>query len=183
MLHRLVGSRISRYAIAIGMMLVALHPLHAQNLKDRVKAAFVFNFAKFVEWPPTSFADSDSELRFCMLADQEFTKAVALVVENASIDGRRLISHTVRHRDELASCHLLYIDGERFAAAEWLSELRGRPILSVSDAESFIDEGGIIRFVLVDGKLRFEIHQGRALESNLVVSSRLLQLAKTVYRD
>ncbi len=178
------GKKRPRLSLLAGVLLLCCAPeLYAQNLQDRVKAAFVFNFAKFVAWPKTSFVDQRSKLQFCLLANQEFSRAVALAIEEASIDGRKLESRTVRRSEDLEGCHVAFIDGERANATEWLMAIKERSILSVSDAEDFIQNGGIIQFVLVDDKLRFEIHQGRALDSGLVVSSRLLQLAKAVHRD
>jgi len=145
-----------------------------------VKAAFLFNFTKFVEWPSAAFTDEHSSLRICILGEDPFGKTLRLLAEG-EVAGRRL---TLLHLDKLnnlEACHVLYISrSEADRLPQVLAGLRNAPVLTVGDAKGFIDQGGMINFVLEGSKVRFDVNQEAAERAGIKISSRLLALAKHV---
>ncbi len=145
-----------------------------------VKAAFLFNFTKFVEWPPAAFTDEHSSLRICVLGQNPFGKALRVLMDE-EVAGRRLTLLHVDKLNNLEACHVLYIsrsEGDRLPQV--LAGLRSAPVLTVGDAPGFIDQGGMINFVLEGSKVRFDVNQEAAERAGLKISSRLLALAKHV---
>ncbi|MFY9821967.1 MAG: YfiR family protein [Thermoanaerobaculia bacterium] len=155
---------------------------HAQAAASEyaVKAAFLFNFTKFVEWPPAAFADERSPLKVCVLGEDPFGKALHALAGD-EVGGRRL---SVTHLDRpgaLETCHVLFVsrsEGERLPQV--LAGLHGAPVLTVGDTPGFIDQGGMINFILEGSKVRFDVNQEAAERAGIKISSRLLALAKHV---
>ncbi len=145
-----------------------------------VKAAFLFNFTKFVEWPPAAFADERSPLKICILGDNPFGKTLRALT-NEEVAGRRLNLVHLENLSNLESCHVLFISrSERERLGQVLASLRIAPALTVGDMPGFIDQGGMINFILEGSKVRFDVNQEAAERAGLKISSRLLALAKHV---
>jgi hypothetical protein len=147
--------------------------------ESELKAALVFNFARYVEWPERTFATPDAPLVMCLVGrDRIATAFVAL-------DGRRLQGRAVRARvtppEETRGCHVLFISepSERQLAAI-LRGVAGQPVLTVSDAEGFIDAGGAIGIVPGEQRLQFEVNRAALGQAQLKASSQLLKLARAV---
>jgi len=143
-----------------------------------VKAAFLFNFTKFVEWPSAAFSDDGAALQLCVFGDHPVGKSLEAVA-GEEVGGHRLVVRRAEDPGKLAGCHVLFIDpsesGDR--TSQVLSSLRGEPVLTVGDNRGFLDRGGIINFVLEGTKVRFEINQDAAERAGLKISSKLLRLA------
>ncbi|HEX9941487.1 MAG TPA: YfiR family protein [Thermoanaerobaculia bacterium] len=145
-----------------------------------VKAAFLYNFTKFVEWPPSAFIDDGSSLKLCVLGEDPFGKSLQTVA-GEEVAGRKLTVLAKGTLPDPAICQILFISrSERERLSEILSGVRGRPVLTVSDTKGFLDQGGIINFTLEGTKVRFEINQESAERSGLKISSKLLRLATRV---
>ncbi len=145
-----------------------------------VKAAFLFNFTKFVEWPPAAYADERSPLKICVLGDDPFGKALQ-GVKGEEVGGRRLDLAHLDNDNHLEACHVLFVSrSERDRLPRILADLHGAPVLTVGDTPGFTDQGGMINFVLEGSKVRFDINQDAAERAGLKISSRLLALAKHV---
>ena len=124
----------------------------------QLKAAFLFNFAKFVEWPQQSFTDEKSEFIIGILGDNPFGDDLS-----RTVDGKKISEHPIRVQKfeaaEDIKCHILFISSsEKKRLAEIFAKIKGNPILTVGEAEQFIQTGGIINFVHVDNKIRFQIN-------------------------
>ncbi|HSS77572.1 MAG TPA: YfiR family protein [Thermoanaerobaculia bacterium] len=145
-----------------------------------VKAAFLFNFTKFVEWPSAAFTDEHSPLRICVLGENPFGKTLRVLAEEEAA-GRRL---SVIHLDKLTSletCHVLFVSrSERDRLPQALAAVHSAPVLTVGDTAGFIDQGGMINFILEGSKVRFDVNQEAAERAGIKISSRLLALAKHV---
>lgn len=143
-----------------------------------VKAAFIYNFAKFVEWPALP---SGSPIVVCISGDDAIA---AVLVE--TVRGQNISGHTLEVRRSQGSatwpvCHLLFIaDAEVRRSAGGLSGIRALPVLTVSDGKGFSHSGGIIELFVEDGKMRFAVNMDAVQRSGLHLSSRLLGLAKVV---
>ena len=147
----------------------------------QVEAVFLFNFSEFVEWPPQSFPDRRSPLVIGVLGSDPFGATRDEVVRGERVNGRALAVRRFRRIEEVTDCHILFVSqSERERLAQILHQLKGRSILTVSDMEDFARAGGMIRFVLVDNKIRLRINVEAARAAGLTISSKLLRPAQIV---
>lgn len=146
--------------------------------ESQAKAAFVLNFARFVEWPATAFASRESPVQACVLNRDAIVAALA-ALEGRPVQGRALKVRRATTPDELRDCHVAFLgdtDERRLVPA--LRALAGRPVLTVGDAERFIDAGGAIGLVVADERLQFEINRAQLEQAQLRASANLLRLAR-----
>lgn len=150
------------------------------SLPEReVKAAFLFNFAKFVEWPPEALGTEEGPFRLCLIGGDPFDKALDRMVEGKSVHERALVVQTISSPIQGRGCHLLFIaPSEEGRLPDILSALDDAPVLTVGDTRRFVQKGGMIQFLLEEKKIRFHINQDRAAASGLKISSQLMKLAK-----
>ena len=179
------------FAIAICLALVALGPPGARlgavapaaaaetSREYLIKAAFLYNFAKFTEWPAGSFPDSAAPLDVCVFGEDPFGGALESIA-GKTIRGRRVAVHRVASIEAAAACHLLFIsDSEATRLAGILDSQRGRPVLTIAEMPGFSRSGGIINLTTnPDHRIRFEINVGIARRVGLRLSSKLLNLAE-----
>jgi hypothetical protein len=148
---------------------------------DEVKAAYLFNFAKFVEWPGGESAAAGPLLLGVMGSDG-VADALARIVRGKAIGGRALEVRRATSADNLARFHLLFVGtSQQPNLGEFLRRVDGSGVLTVSDIESFCRLGGTIGLVLEENRVKFEINLEPAERARLKVSSKLLNLARTVY--
>lgn len=142
----------------------------------QVKAAFLFNFAKFVEWPPNAFRDADTPLVIGVLGHDPFGSYLDDIVRGERVNNRQLIIQRYRNLAEIKACHVLFISrSESDRLDQIVGDLRYRKILIVTDADG--GKGGvIIRFINEGSKIRFKIDVQAAKTANLTISSKLLRL-------
>jgi hypothetical protein len=147
----------------------------------QVKAAFLFNFAKFVQWPPDAFPRPDAPLQICVLGPDPFGVEFEQSIVEKIVQGHRI---TVAHPDDVPharACHILYIaSSEKRRMGDILDGLKGASVLTVADTPHFIQSGGIINFVLDKDEVRFEINLKAADLAHLKLSARFLSVAKLV---
>ena len=145
-----------------------------------LRAAFIYNFAKFTEWPAHSTA-GDAPIAVCVVDDPRASEVFRQVVKGRTVGNHGLAVRTVGLTPELRSCQVVYapdVDTER--AADLLMTIGDAAVLSISDYEHFARMGGIANFVLEGGKMRFAINIDAAQRARLRVSSQLLALARVV---
>jgi len=146
-----------------------------------VKAAFLYNFTKFVEWPPAAFQDASSSFRLCVLSDEAFSRSLQAVVEGQEVAGRKLTLLRLGSSHDSKSCNLLFIGRpEHERIAEILASMAGSRALVVGESTGFLKQGGMINFHLQGGKVRFEVNLKAAEGEGLKISSKLLRLATRV---
>ncbi len=146
----------------------------------QVKAAFLYNFAKFVEWPPQAFPSPDSPFTICLAGDP-FEGALDRTVQGELLDRRPLMVRRIIPAEDLRGCQMIYLaPNENRRSAEIIDAAVNSPILTVGETDSFINEGGIIRFVRSGGRIHFQINPDAAERASLRVSARLLRLADIV---
>jgi YfiR/HmsC-like len=165
------------------LFLAALGPgrAQAQSREYQLKAAFLFNFAQFVKWPPGVFPTADAPFDIGILGDDPFGPALEETVQGATIDNHRMTVVRAQKIEELKDCQMIFVSrSEEGHVGEILTQLASRPILTVSEVESFAQDGGDIDFYLSDGKVRFEINPQSAQRCGLRISSQLLSLGKIV---
>lgn len=151
------------------------------NLEQRVKAAFLFNFTKFVDWPPDAFTSANAPLEICVLGVDPFGAVLDEAVLGKSINNHPLSIRRVSPASDLKNCKVLYVsDSAQPDFHELSSRLRRQPTLTVGDFDNFTQEGGMIRFLIVDGKMRFEVNRRNTEQARLTLSSKLLSIAHAV---
>ncbi len=144
-----------------------------------VKAAFLYNFTKFVDWPPSAFPDPNS-LRICVLGEDPFGKSLRSIA-GEQVGGHKLIVTQTDAISRPAGCQVLFISrSERERLPQVLAAIKDAPVLTVGDTNGFADHGVIINFVLEGSKVRFEVNTDSADRAGLKISSKLLQLAKRI---
>jgi hypothetical protein len=156
---------------------------HAQDALSeyQVKAAYLFNFLKFVEWPEESFADPLAPIVIGVVGEDPFGNALPQVVVGKTVQGRDLVIRIYRPGEDLRGAHILFISAsERKRLPMILSSLHGSSVLTVADTAGFLDAGGMIQFLNENGRVRFAINVDATGRAKLKMSSKLLSLAKVV---
>ena len=167
-------------AVVVGALIAADSPA-VSSADDppfgeyQVKAAFLKNFVKFVEWPQPSAA-----LTLCILGADPFKEALAGTDEVGG--GRKLTYRRIASIREAGGCQAVFVPlSQREALPEILAALEGKPVLTVGDGEGMASAGLMLSFLIEDQKVRFEANLAPARRAGLTISSRLLGLAKTVH--
>jgi YfiR/HmsC-like len=142
----------------------------------QIKAAFLLNFTKFIEWPASEAAGSTFSI--CVLGEDPFGPVLDQLVEGETVGGRKIAVRRIR-AEAAGSCEILYVSKleQNFQAA--LAGV-GAGVLTVGEGDGFLDGGGMIAFILEDRRVRFNIDQGAAQKAGLKLSSRLLSVARSV---
>jgi hypothetical protein len=155
----------------------------AQSQADEyhVKAAFLFHFVQLVEWPTGEQRNEGDPLTLCMLGEDPFRGDLEITLAGKSVGSWALRVRHLKAAEDFQGCPVLFV-GRRDAARlrRVLVELKDGPILTVGESDGFVEQGGMIGFLLVDNKVRFEINVQAAEQAKLRISSRRLLLAKLV---
>ena len=150
----------------------------SQPTEYQIKAAFLFNFAKFVEWPPAAFAEATSPMVIGILGENPFGDDLERTIRGKTINNRPLVIKEFRSPAEATNCHVLFIStSEKQRLPEILKSLHGTSVLTVGETDRFIETGGMINFVAEGNKIRFQINEVAAESAGLKISSKLLSLA------
>ncbi|MEP6715842.1 MAG: YfiR family protein [Terriglobia bacterium] len=154
-------------------------PPAAPSLDEyQVKAAFVYNFAKFVEWPPGAFGSATEAFSICVLGRNPFGRMLEAMTAGASLNGHPFVVRQIAEAAEATSCKILFVSSsERLRYRAILTALKGSPVFSVGDTEGFTADGGVAELRLEEGKVRIELNTRVAKEEDLRISSRLMSLA------
>lgn len=146
----------------------------------QIKAAFLFNFVKFVEWRDDALAPPTEPIEICVLGEDPFGAALDSI-QGKAVKGRNVQVRRLASAEGLRQCHVAFISSsERERLPEVLKSLESANVLTVGDFESFSQSGGVINFVTERNKVRFEINVTAAERAGLRISSKLLNLAKVV---
>jgi len=168
--------------LALGALVAMTNvaPARAQS-EDQIKAAFLFNFARYVEWPDSAFSGGGAPVRICMAGAEDFASVVSQVVAGKSVGDRAVEVVPGIDLAGASTCHILYVGaGVSAGPGQVASSVTGAHVFTVADRKGFAEGGGIANFIRADNKVRFEINPGAAKQAGLKISSRLLRLAKVV---
>jgi hypothetical protein len=147
----------------------------------QVKAAYLYNFTKFTDWPASAFASSNAPIVIGIVGENPFGNTLDEIVKGEVVRDHPLVVKHLRAGDDLQGCQVLFIcRSEKDRMALLLQKLKGQPVLTVSDAGDFAEQGGMVCFVLANETVKLEINQAVAEESSLQISSKLLKLAHIV---
>jgi hypothetical protein len=159
--------------------LLAQQPLAPTELQ--VKAAFLYKFGAFVAWPNPA---PSGPFAICVLGRDVFGQILDATVKGGTIDGKALVARRVVSISEASQCRILFVSSsEESRLKPILAELNKFPVLTVSDIPHFSDRGGMIEFVLENGRVRFDVNLASAEKSGLTLSSELLKVASVVKRS
>lgn len=180
-----------RWAVRLVLAILAAAFLHGAALAQPdqpseydVKAAFLFNFTKFVEWPQGSFEDSQAPIVLGIVGDDPFGDSLVRMIMGQKVQGRSLIIRRERIGDDLRRCHVLFVSvSEREHAARILASVQTASVLTVSDMEGFAEAGGVMQFVTQDDRVRFLVNLDAATQARLRLSAKLLALARVIGRS
>ena len=149
--------------------------------EDQLMAAYVFNFAKFVEWPAELFPASNSAMNFCALGRSAAADEMDSAVRGQSVNGHPIKVRRLGSAEEIADCHLVFLASSAGKQQQRLFQAaKGRPVLLIGESPGFARAGGTIGFITEKGKVLFEINLNMAEEAHLKISSKLLSLARIV---
>jgi hypothetical protein len=148
-----------------------------------VKAAYLYNFGKFIEWPAGIVQAQSDSFDICVLGDDPFGAALNAAVANEKVVGKRVVAKQIPQPQDAVNCRVLFISlSEERRLKQILASLGTSSVLTVSDLPQFAQRGGMVQFVLEDNKVRFEVNSATAERAGLTLSSELLKLAVNVRR-
>jgi len=154
----------------------------AASTEYEVKATFLYNFAKFVDWPAQAVPGSGAAFTICLAGDP-FEGALDRIIQGELLDGKPLMARRITASDDVQGCQIIYVAAsEASRSRDIINAAANAPILTVGEADDFIDDGGMVRFVKTGGRIHFQINPDAAQRVSLKVSSRLLRLADIVRR-
>jgi hypothetical protein len=149
-----------------------------QPTEYQIKAAFLFNFAKFVDWPPESFPTTNSPIIIGVVGKNVFGNDLENVIRDKTVNNRRFQFVAVKSAAEATNCHILFISpSEKDNLKKIVDSLHNASVLTVSETDQFLQAGGMINFMIEDKKIRFQISDEAARKAGLRISSKLLSLA------
>jgi hypothetical protein len=187
--HRFLKRR-SLVAVILAM-LVSFQIVTAPNVRSQdalseyqVKAAYLFNFLKFVEWPEDAFTDSLAPIVIGIVGDDPFGSALPQVVIGKTVQGRDLVIRKYHAGENLRGASILFVSAsEKKRLPQILASLHGSSTLTVADMDGFLDEGGMIQFLSENDRVRFSVNVDATSRARLKVSSKLLSLARVVGKN
>ena len=146
-----------------------------------LKAAFLFNFARFVEWPADAFATATTPITIGVLGDDPFGASLDTLVAGESVRNRPLVIRRYRSVDHIEACHVLFISASETSQLDHIAKVIGRrSILTVGETKDFTARAGIVGFELAQRRLRLRINLAAATDARLTISSKLLRQAQIV---
>ena len=175
------GHRRSLAAVALAVCLLCTSTGRAQNVTESsLKAAFIYNFAKFTEWPADVLPPT-ATFAACVLGDNSTRDAFGRIVKDRQLSGRPISVSEVQPGVKLRSCHLLYVSGVNpTQLSAIMTMVHGASVLTISDLDDFVRDGGIAQMFVENGRIRFDINLDIAKDARLQLSSKLLALAAHV---
>jgi hypothetical protein len=148
----------------------------------QVRAAYIYNFGKFVKWPAASIANQEDAFTICVLGEDSFGGILQATLAGESLGGRPVHVKRIARPQEASSCHVLYLNNAAEGhLKETLAALDRISVLTVSEIPGFSRRGGMIQFVLDGERVRFEINRANAESAGLTLTSDLLKVAVAVW--
>lgn len=176
---RLARSLVALACLALGAAARARGQAAPGDLEQQVKAAYLLNFTRYVDWPGGVFAGDDDPVTLCVVAPPGFDLVVRSTVEGRRSRGRPVTVVVPDTPAQAAECHVAFLSPAE-GLGPWMAALRGSHTLTVGEGGRFLQRGGMVSFVIVEETVRFEVNQAAALAAGLHISSRVLALATRV---
>jgi len=179
------------WLVRLTLTLLLILPVHAyvasQELAtenpNRIKAAFLRNFAHYVTWPASAFPDERAPWQVCIVGRDPFGDMLENTFKGRQEQQRPFEIQRAETLDKLQACHIIFVGLDSPAARRSiLSELKNKPILTVSDAPEFLREGGVIRFQVGD-RVRLNINLDQARAASLAIQTRMLEVSQEIVEN
>ncbi|MEO8098893.1 MAG: YfiR family protein [Acidobacteriota bacterium] len=165
--------------MALAFAAAQVHSEAPAAAEYQVKAGFLFNFTKFVEWPPDTFRGPEDAIKICILGQDPFGSGLRDAVKDKVVANRPFVVRAVSSLQQATDCQILFVSAsEQKRYGSVLEELKLHSVLTVSEAQNSTTSGGIINFRLKDEQVRIDIDVGAAERAKLQISSKLLKLAE-----
>lgn len=149
--------------------------------EKQVKAAFLVNFPKYVEWPADAFADTNSPIVLAVLGESELNEDLQKMIQGRTVAGRTIHFKVVSEVSSASGCHILFIpDAERRRMTTVLERVKRSSVLTVGESDEFLARGGGINLARRDQKVRLEVNLAATKQARLKISSKLLAVADAV---
>jgi hypothetical protein len=181
------GRGLRRLLFAACALLLGVIQVNAQSepfSEYQVKAAFLYTFTKFVEWPPEVFSDSSAPIVLGIFGHDPFGSLLTEIVADKTVNGRKVIVKRFKEGQDLRSCHILFVSvSEKKHLPQILGDLKESGVLTVSEMEGFAQSGGMIGFVLEKNKVKLEINLEASTRARLKMSAKMLAVARIVAED
>jgi hypothetical protein len=167
-------------------VLCLLRPVAAQtaertDLEFQIKAAYLFKFGSYIEWPEHAFASAESPLVIAVIGAESLADELTQMAGGRTVNGRQVIVRKLRHDERVTGANVLFIGrSNEGRLAELLATAKGWPMLVVTESDQALAAGSMINFVVVNNKVRFEVAPRTAMLGNLNISARLLAAAYKV---
>ena len=168
-------------AAALAFPVAALAQSESRPGEAQIKAAFLYKFGDFVQWPPASFTRPDAPFAIGVMGAEGVAAALEELVANRTVQGRPVVVRRMRRGESLAGLHMLFIgQSDPARLAETLAATKGQPLLTVTENDNAISHGSMINFVAEAQRVRFDVALPSAERGQLKISSRLLAVARRV---
>ena len=172
---------VQRAALVCGLWIAIGRPARgAPPTEYEVKAAFLYNFAKFVEWPPGTFANPDDPIKVCIVGSSPLAAVFKEAVQGKGANGRRFVVLESASEQQTLSCNIDFVSLDTDRLDALFRSVGGRPILTVGDDASFAAHGGMIGLTTQQNKVRFVVNMIATRRAGLKLSSQLLKVAVQV---
>jgi hypothetical protein len=184
--HLLKNGLFRYFMIAAQLTVLLFSPVSAASEarieESTLKAVYIEKFTRFVEWPKESEIDDTSKpFVIGIIGEDSFEPTLRKIFSTRKIRDKNVVIRRISGVDEIGDCHLLFISNiSKEKLQKVLASIKGRPILTISDTESFAMSGVLINFYVSNDRLRFEINEAAVRKSNLTFSYRLMQIATIV---
>jgi uncharacterized protein DUF4154 len=183
-LSGLVGVALISFLVCLCGCAPAVRSQSTTTTEYDLKLAFLFNFAKFVEWPPDAFPNEKVPITLCVFGTDPFGRSLDEIVQGKMANNREFAIRRTMKPEDLHGCQIIFIiDAERGRLAEIFESLKHSSVLLVGESDGFAERGGCIQFYLEDNKVRFSINVDAVQRARLTVSSKLLALARIVHDE
>jgi hypothetical protein len=167
-------------AVVVAAVVSATVTAQDADQEYRLKAAFVYQFSQFVDWPDAAWGNL-KQVDLCVYGAEALQRELERLVKGESLRGRPYVVRSLGHEDAIASCQVLVVTARsKDEVAEILRDTVGRPILTIGDSDRFLEDGGIIRLTLVERRVRFDVSASEARRAGLRISPQLLNLARSI---
>ena len=170
-----------RGVLACLALLIGSETAMAADLEEQIKAAYLYKFASYVDWPASTFAQPDTPITIGVLGADEIAVELSHIRMAHHPGGRTVEVKRLKPGDAMAGIHMLFVGREESARLKRLQDnLQSRAVLTVTDAAGALAEGSMINFLTVDDRVRFEVSLAQAEQSGLKISARLLGVAQKI---
>lgn len=160
-----------------------LHAQAAEASEEKVKAAYLYKFLNYVEWPASAFAGPGAPYQIGVIGDDRVANELAGIIAGKTVDNRPIKARRIVYGEPLTQFDMVFIGREeRDRQAALLRQLRTQPALTVTETDGALDQGSIINFRIVDNRIRFEVSVDTAEQAGLKLSARLLGVAINVVK-